>query len=452
MPFLSGRPTFTRLTLPPTQATPDTLDAETIDLLNEHAFIASDVGVPLEREIGWVAPDNILDTDLAYERLAYRDASAAIVGLRIDTNKVTPEIRRAVRAQHERAARDAAGVDGNLSRADRADRADAKAQADAELAGMLAEGRFRSSKSTEILWSLPDRAVLLAATAGSTVEALCDQWRQTFGSGLVPQSAGTRALEFFEDAGRNADFDDLRPTRFTTRPAAARPDADLASPGAFGDDPDTPAVPWAASSPEPRDFLGNEFLLWLWWLTQSHEGMLTVTDPTTGRESELALAIHTAVETECAWGYTGKTTVRESSGGAPAINAPELAVALATGKLPRKAGLHIAEMDTARAWSCTLQADRWAVSGVVLPPVEEPFEHPREEEEYRVASTLELDRLLWLAFRSFLTDRAGEGWSTVAGHIREWIAESRPAPARTPNSGQIVEPKGAAEPAPAGAA
>ena len=76
----------------------------------------------------------------------------------------------------------------------------------------------------------------------------------------------------------------------------------------------------------------------------------------------------------------------------------------------------------------------------------------REEEEYRVASTLELDRLLWLAFRSFLTDRAGEGWSTVAGHIREWIAESRPAPARTPNSGQIVEPKGAAEPAPAGAA
>lgn len=419
MPLLSGRPSFTRLQLPSSQASPSVLDHELIEQFNDNAFVASDIGVPLEREVGWVSPEHLLDTDITYEKLAYSDGAAAVLGLRVDTNKVTPEIRRAVRAQHEQAAR-IGDADAKLSRSDKAE---AKAQADAELSSMLADGRFRRPSLTEALWMLPERSVLLSTTSQARIEALCDQWRTTFGSGLLPESAGTRAFAFFEAKGRNADFDDLRPTRFTARPAGFRADADYESPSTFGDDPDTPVVPWAAASPEPRDFLGNEFLLWLWYLTAEHEGMLKVTDPVTEHSTTLAVSLHTAIETDCAWGHTGRMVVRECTSGAPVTSFVELPIALATGKLPRKAGIYIADTDSSKAWSCTLQADRWAVSGVVLPPVDDPFESPRAEREYRIQSTLELDRLLCLAFDAFLTDRSGDGWQSVASRIRAWIQQ-----------------------------
>lgn len=442
MPLLLGRPSFTRLRLPATQSTPATLNDSLIETFQDNAFIASDIGVPLERELGWVSPEHLLDTNISYEKLAYNDGAAAVLGLRIDTNKVTPEIRRAVRAQHEQAAR-TGDQDAKLSRADRAE---AKAQADAELATMLADGQFRRPSLTEALWALPDATVLLSTTSQARIEAICDLWRTTFGSGLMPESAGSLALRYFESKGRNADFDDLRPTRFTTRPAGYRADLDHESPSTYGDDPDTPTVPWAAASPEPRDFLGNEFLLWLWYLTAEHEGMIEIMPADNDAKTTLAFSLHTAIETDCAWGHTGRMTVRENTAGAPITTLPELPIALAAGKLPRKAGLYIADTDSSRAWSCTLQADRWAVSSVVIPPVDDPFETPRAEREYRIQSTLELDRLLRLTFDAFLADRASERWAGLTERIRTWIKSGRAPQHHVQQPAVEVEPKAAPAP------
>ena len=62
-------------------------------------------------------------------------------------------------------------------------------------------------------------------------------------------TAGSLALRLLEPHGRRRDYEDLRPTRFVTGPEG---------------ESQFPEYPWVAKGPEPKDFLGNEFLLWLW--------------------------------------------------------------------------------------------------------------------------------------------------------------------------------------------
>ena len=45
-----------------------------------------------------------------------------------------------------------------------------------------------------------------------------------------------------------------------------------------GGDSQWPDYPWVVKGSEPRDFLGNEFLLWLWWRWDSQSDTIALPD------------------------------------------------------------------------------------------------------------------------------------------------------------------------------
>src|SRR5205823_3752099 len=110
------------------------------------------------------------------------------------------------------------------------------------------------------------------------------------------------------------DYEDLRATRFVTGPEG---------------EGQRPEYPWVTKGPEPKDFLGNEFLVWLWHQIEQNEGTVEIDG------GELTAYIDRSLELDCAYGQTGRDFLR----GDGASRMPEALDALKSGKVPRKAGV-----------------------------------------------------------------------------------------------------------------
>lgn len=422
MPFSSGGVSFSRLLVNPGPDTPTrSLGLEQLETLSEHRFEQTDLGIPLETESGWTTSVHLMDTAFDYDKVVYADGGIGLFGLRIDTNKVPADVKKAVRTQHEVAlAKD--NPSGFLSKRQKTE---AKELAEHELHEHLAQGRYRRSKMTELLWDVSGKAVLTAGSAERTIEVLSERWRATWGGGLSTASAGTLAHAYLAGKGLSRDYEDLRPSAFTAPPPGAGSRADEVGEPVFGDDPLTPEVPWASGGPEPRDFLGNEMLIWLWYMVDQHEGLIELRDEGQG-VSEIALLLDRSLEMECGWGISGKQSLRDHAGGTAPIRMAEAADALATGKWPRKAGLVLADgAGAGDQFTLTLQADRWLVSAAKLPHTEQEFETARELAEWRLEQVTRLDGLLLRLLHTFLDLRCSDRWPTQRTKIREWIKANR---------------------------
>src|SRR5207247_7736940 len=78
-----------------------------------------------------------------------------------------------------------------------------------------------------------------------------------------------------------------------------------------------------------RDFVGNEFLLWLWYVLDAEADALALSD-----QSEATVMLARSLVLECPRGQTGRESIASE---APA-KLPEAHRAVQAGKLPRKAG------------------------------------------------------------------------------------------------------------------
>jgi hypothetical protein len=405
MPFLRGRVSFARLGV---GGSSPAVDEGLLEKLAEQEVKPSDIGFAKEVDAGWCAGGHVYDAVYAREKNVFFGGEAAHVGMRVDVNRVPGEIKRAIKGQHEDAAR-AESATGELSRAERRE---AKELAEQALHTELASGRYRRSAMTGVLYDA-ERSVVLSASGGSTtIEQLGALWRNTFdgASHLELQSAGALAHAHLARQGRERDFEDLMPSAFTEPPAWVERET-------------RPDVPWAMGGPEPHDFLGNEFLLWLWHAWEEGEGVVHA-EFGSGRRAEVDIALDGPVELRCAWGATGSASLKGEEGGASPMRIGEAGEALASGKWPRKATLLIAS--GGRGWRLGLQADKWLVSGCVLPEPPEEMDDPREIEEWRIGAVRELDALLVGMYAAFLDIRAGEGWGQVKNELRRWIASRRP--------------------------
>src|SRR5881628_3399849 len=63
-----------------------------------------------------------------------------------------------------------------------------------------------------------------------------------------------------------------------------------------------PEYPWVAKGPEPKDFLGNEFLLWLWHEDETRE---TAVETDAG---DVAMFFDKSLDLDCAYGQSGRDT------------------------------------------------------------------------------------------------------------------------------------------------
>jgi hypothetical protein len=356
----------------------------------------------------------VFDTDFTWEHCGF--SGAVLCAMRVDTAKVPPEIRRAYvsMAEDERRSREnGADVAGVLSRGARRE---AKAEAERRCKEEIAEGRYRRIAMTPVLLDLVNRTVLAPVSGDAALKELRGLVEGTYGCKLNRRSAGGVAADLMGARGMTSDLDDALPDAFTAPPAQAAAMEGGAAPGRASGRPE---VPWALAGGEPRDFLGNVFLLWLWWMAEENEGVVETKDVT------VAVLVDKVVDLECPWGTGGRTSLR----GVMPTRVPEAGKALQSGKWPRRLGLLLAAHG--QEFECVLQGDRFAVSGLKLGDPSEEARTQRLEVEERLDRLATFDKVLVGLYDHFLRERFGKGWGTRRQQIAAWIASRTPEPAET---------------------
>lgn len=418
MPFHSGRVTFCRFRVE--GDAPKTVDDTALGTLAEYSFREREVGAPDEIEAGWITGEHLLDTQFTYEKNGYgADGSLLLFALRLDSHRVPSAIKHAYKRMNE-AALAAENPSGFVSKAQRREAAET---ANRQVHEDLASGKHRRSKSIPLLWDLARRELYCSAPSTKVIEHLASHFYQSFNCKLSLLSSGALAGEMLRSTGKGRDYEDMHPSEFTPAPAEAVIDLeDAAGPRNLK----IPQVPWTQTATDLKDYLGNEFLIWLWWKLESAEGLIELPAQEQQAKAELVVMIDKSLDMDCAWDALGRQTLR-ATGPTKLIEAGD---ALLTGKWPRKAGLMIADTGGGEGlqWELALQADKWIISGATLP--ENPdATTPREITEHRLTLTRRLAETMDGLLGVFVKARTGGGWPAQKKQIREWI-RTRRAPAR----------------------
>jgi hypothetical protein len=184
---------------------------------------------------------------------------------------------------------------------------------------------------------------------------------------------------------------------------------DDAAPSAFVPGVTPQDVAWIADDAS-RDFLGNEFLLWLWYHTDEHSDTIALMD-----KSEVTVMLARTLTLECPRGQTGYETI--SSEGPARL--PEARRAIQSGKLPRKMGLTLVRHG--EQYELTLHAETLAVAAAKLPPPDESISEPRGKLEERATQVRNLIETLDLLYDAFGQKRFGKDWEKELLGIQKWL-------------------------------
>jgi hypothetical protein len=382
MGFDRGTIAFTRFKV--TGDSPGMPDEPTLERFSGLALRDGDL-TSAEIEYGWCGGRHVLDEAFAFGHNVY--AECFRVGLRIDTNKVPSEIKKAYVALEEAEA----GTDATQRKAKR----QAKENAARRIEEDLQSGKFRRSKMVEVLWDVPAGWVY-AAVSASQAEQLCELFERTHGLVLEPITSGSLARRCFEARGKLREYEDLVPTRFFT-PIDNIP-ADY---------------PWTAKGDQAKDFLGNEFLMWLWNESLGEEVRLG--------DHAMSLMFARAMDVDCVYGSSGRAVLKQERPTAMS----EAIEAARSGKVPRKAGLVIAI--AGQLYSFTMAAETLSVSGLKLPEVENA-DTPRVLFEERITLLRDFNRWMDELFALFATVRGSSGWEAYVNNLRRRIGASKPGP------------------------
>ena len=387
MGFPSGSVSFRRFAV--VGKSPSAPDQALLDKLSEHALRPAEVGVPDEVEYGWCGGHHVFDGAFSFDHNVFADALH--FAMRVDTNKVPGELKKAYQIMEEEAVA-AGNPSGFISKNQKRE---AKETVRAKIEDELRSGRFRRSKLVPVLWDVAN-AMLYCSATGSTFERLAELFERSFELQLHPITAGSLALQALEPKGRRRDYEDFRPTRFVHGPNG---------------ESEYPEYPWVAKGPEPKDFLGNEFLLWLWHEADHRSGVVA-----TESAKDVTLYIDRSLDLDCAYGQTGRDSLR---GDGPS-RMPEARDALRSGKLPRKAGLVVDVFK--EQFSLTLSAESLAIGTARLPDIEDA-ETPRVVFEERIGLVRDLCKAVDALFETFLKARASTAWEGQVGALRKWIMD-----------------------------
>ena len=382
MGFFSGRVTFLRFKV--NGRAPKLFGEEHLDRLADRQAgrqrIASADGV----ETGWTAGEHVLDTDFQLAKNIINDTLA--FDLRVDVDKIPADLLRAYYAVELKAL-----TKNNPSGFPSArQKREAKETARDRLEQEAKDGRYRKRRCYPVLWDRLSNEVLFGATSITQVDRLCSLFEQTFGVEIDCVTAGRRAYHLAEVNASTRMVDDSAPSAFV--------------PGV------TPAdVAWIADE-SSRDFIGNEFLLWLWYHTDAESDTVKLAD-----DSEVSIMLARTLTLECPRGQTGHETITSEG----PTRLPETRRAIQAGKLPRKVGLTLVRHS--EQYELTLHAETLAVSGGKLPPPDESITEPRAKLDERANQLRNLVETLDLLYDAFGQKRFGKEWETELLGIQKWL-------------------------------
>ena len=381
MGFFNGRVSFLRFKV--NGPAPRLFDDEHLARLADHAAgrqrIASADGV----EVGWAAGDHILDTDFGLAKNIINDTLH--FELRVDVDKLPADLLRAYTAIELKAL----SKDNPSGFASAKQKREAKESARDRLELEGRDGRYKKRKCIPVLWDRLSNEVLFGATAVTQIDRLTSLFEQTFGMELECVTAGRRAYQLAELNQRTRVVDDSSPSAFV--------------PGTTPED-----VAWIADE-SSRDFLGNEFLLWLWYFTDHESDTITLSD-----NSDLTVMIARSLTLECPRGQTGHETISHEG----PTRLPESRRAIQSGKLPRKAGLTLVRHDA--QYELAIHAETLAVASAKMPPPSEDVD-ARGKLNERSDQVRALVETLDLLYDAFGQKRFGKEWEGELAGMQKWL-------------------------------
>jgi len=385
VPLLHGSLTLARFLIH--GGAPRRLDQGVIDKLADHAIgRRKEPGDGIDA--GWSGGLHVLDTTFDLSKNVLDDCLH--FGLRIDTARCPPELMRAyVRMELEALLADRPDA-RPTARHRRAARDAARRRAELE----IRQGRFRRMREYSVMIDSPRDTLLIAATSSSVHEQLHPLFKATFGKRLEPLTSGRLAWRYAEEQGQMRRLENLSPAEF------------VKFPGGEGQ----PGVYWTLHDPASRDFLGNEFLLWLWWKADEEGGEIALPDA-----SQAAVVFVRQLVLECPWGQNGKDSILADG---PA-RLPEARRAIRGGKLPRRAGLIV--QHRGEQFEFGLLAESLAVSGANLPKPDEKDRNGSEPDpRERIGRIRDLCTAIDGLFGAFLKQRL-EGEFADRVKIVRWL-------------------------------
>lgn len=382
MGFFSGRVSFMRFRVK--GKSPNTFGPDHLERLESRAIgkekVASSDGI----EAGWSAGGHLLDLRFDLAKNIVDDTLN--FALRIDANKPPSDLLRA----YTQIELDALAAENPSGIPSQRQKREARMAATEKLNQEASDGRFLKRKIFPVLWDAQSNELLVGTTSVTVHDRLNHLFEQTFGHKLEPLSAGVLSHRMAQPRSQTRTVDDAQLTSFHKAGNASKPQ-------------------WIVDD-NNRDFLGNELLVWLWYLQSQGNDSIKLEDG-----SEAAFMLARSLSLECPKGQDGKETITSD---AP-TRLPEAMRALQSGKLPRKSGLTLVRHD--QTYDLAISAEMFAVSGAKLPPTEAMEDRARLEE--RMGQIRHLIETLDLVLDAFGKMRCDEHWGKDLAHIRKWLRE-----------------------------
>ena len=383
MAFFNGRASFLRFRVD--GPAPRLFGEEHLERLAEFQAgrnrLASADGI----EVGWTGGEHVLDVDFQLAKNIVNDMLT--FELRVDVEKLPTDLLKAYYSVELKAL--AAGNHSGLPSARQ--KREAKENARDRLEQEGKDGRFKRRKCIPVVWDRLTNEVLFGATSLTHIDRLVSLFHQTFHFTLEAVTAGRRAYSLAELHQTTRNVDDCRLSLFI-------PDV-------------TPEeASWVADD-SSRDFVGNEFLMWLWFNSEGESDTIKVAD-----NSEITYMIARTLTLECPRGQTGHETISHEG----PSRLPEAKRAIQSGKLPRKLGLTLVRH--AYQYELAIHAETLGIGSAKFPNPPDDIKDGRAKLEERADRVRHLIETLDLLYDAFGRQRFGKQWSDTLPRMQKWLA------------------------------
>lgn len=382
MGFLAGRISFARYRIEGKKTR--MFGAEHLEILERHSIGQAENISPDEPQVGFIAGDHVLDLNFRLEKNVLNDVLQC--GVRIDTHKVPAALRKAW-LQMELEALGAANASG---RPTKAQRQEAKEGVETRCVDEIKDGKFRRMQHVSALWDAK-HATLYLGGSGAAVEQAAGLFATAFDLSLARITSGRLAEQWAADAKKQAALEDLAPAAFLGEETGGE-------------------IAWLRGAAANFDFLGNEFLLWLWWSLEEQSGEIALADG-----MQATGMFNRTLCLECPRAESGKETITAES----PVCLPEARHGAASGKLPRRSGLLLVRDGVQHDF--VLQAETLAVSGARIQLSESGDAAGSGEAEDRVEGLRHLAETIDLLFGAFCKRRLSGAWPRDLEQMRRWL-------------------------------
>lgn len=384
MPFLRGSLGFERFSVQGFDS--QQFGEEHLEILTKFAAGQSETESAEEVQVGFLGGDHLFDQEFDLDKNVINNALHCAV--RIDTN-VIPSAIRAAWLQIELAGRLKESETGFLNKADRKEAKEAVQQ---RCEVESASGKYRKMQTVSFLWDLDQSQLYFGGSTGNASGHCLALLERAFGVEFSHIGAGAVAHAWAVESDCYADLDDLEPVDFLSGGSQSQ-------------------HIWTNEFSQAPDFLGNEFLMWLWWMTENKTDTLALPD-----ESEAVVMFTKTLALDCPKGETGKESITSES----PVALPEAMTAIRGGKLPRKAGMTL--ISDGRQFDLVIQAESFGVSAAKI--------HLDEDEEFEDTDRIDAIRLLSDSidqlFYAFLERRISDQWSSDLSEMTHWLGVAAP--------------------------